>query len=76
MLMLAFVADPAVERFDIAVAPRLPWQDDRYCAVTQCDTPLPRVPIRSLAATDQSRSLDLFACREAWAHAPSSRHLV
>jgi hypothetical protein len=25
---------------------------------------------------DQSRSLDLFDCRETWARAPSSRHLV
>jgi len=29
-----------------------------------------RVPIRSLAGTDPSRSLDLVACRGAWAHAP------
>jgi hypothetical protein len=35
-----------------------------------------QVLVAALAGTDQSRGLDLFACREAWARAPSSRHLV
>jgi hypothetical protein len=34
------------------------------------------VPIRVARRADQSRSLDLFDCRETWARAPSSRHLV